>query len=128
MSKHIQDLIKARLDIGEYNVAQIIEAVTCPVNRHATRVEHNCSDQELYYHPEWLIEHFIKHGGAEAFAQKRKDFIAICDQIERCFFARICKLSPLHSHWLHCPIRSIGKHCLECKTVEKLLAEQTPST
>lgn len=57
----------------KYNDAQIWESFLCPVNRHCTRVEHNCDDWELFKHPEWLVEHYIKNGGAEAFAKHREE-------------------------------------------------------
>ena len=52
---------------------QVIEALTCPVNRHCTRVEHNCDDWTLFKNPNWLLEHFIAHGGAVAFAAHREE-------------------------------------------------------
>lgn len=61
-------------DIRHYSHAQIVDALTCPVNRHMTRVEHDCNDQDLYENPEWLLAHYVKHGGAKAFAKRRKEF------------------------------------------------------
>lgn len=60
-----------KFNMHKYNDDQIIEALTCPVNRHCTRVEHNCDDWELFKHPNWLIEHFIRCGGAVEFAKRR---------------------------------------------------------
>jgi hypothetical protein len=57
----------------KYNQDQIVEALNCPINRHCTRVEHCCDDWELHLHPEWLLEHFISHGGAVEFAKRRED-------------------------------------------------------
>lgn len=55
----------------KYNDDQIIDALTCPVNRHCTRVEHDCDDWTLYKHPDWLLEHYIRCGGAKEFAKRR---------------------------------------------------------
>ena len=57
----------------KYNQDQIVESLTCPVNRHCTRVAHNCDDWELFKHPDWLLEHFILNGGAKAFAKHRTE-------------------------------------------------------
>jgi len=62
-------------DLKGYNVAQIIDALLCPLNRHATRVEHECTDEDLYHHPDWLLEHYAKNGGAQKWAeQHRKEY------------------------------------------------------
>lgn len=58
---------------AKYNQDQIVMALTCPVNRHCSRVEHNCDDWELFRHPEWLLEHFITNGGAKEFAKRRQN-------------------------------------------------------
>jgi hypothetical protein len=60
-----------RFDQHRYTDDQIIDALTCPVNRHCTRVEHNCDDWELYKNPEWLLQHYIGCGGAAEFAKRR---------------------------------------------------------
>jgi hypothetical protein len=60
-------------DLKGYNVAQIIDALTNPLNRHTTRVEHCCSDDELYYHPDWLLKHYAENGGAEKWAKEHTD-------------------------------------------------------
>ena len=62
---------------------QIWEAFLCPVNRHCTRVEHSCDDWELFKHPEWLLEHFIRCGGAEEFAKRRTDKAYWVEQEEK---------------------------------------------
>ena len=59
----------------KYNYDQIVDALTCPVNRHMTRIEHSCNDQDLYEHPEWLVNHYVKHGGREAFALRREEYV-----------------------------------------------------
>lgn len=51
------------------NFRQAILALNDHLNRHATRVEHNCDDVILSQHPDWLIMHFVQNGGAFAFAQ-----------------------------------------------------------
>ena len=56
-----------------YKHAQVMEALSCPVNRDATRKERNCDDLVLFDHPEWLVEHYIKYGGAAAFARRREE-------------------------------------------------------
>lgn len=68
---------------GKYNLDQIVEAMNCPINRHCTRVEHNCDDWELHLHPEWLIEHFIRCGGATEFAKRRGNKQYWIDEMEK---------------------------------------------
>ena len=58
-------------DMHKYSDDQIKDAFTCPVNRHCTRVEHDCNDWDLYNHPEWLLDHYIRCGGAKEFAKRR---------------------------------------------------------
>lgn len=60
--------------LNEYNEKQRVDALTCPINRHGTRVENNCDDWELWRNPRLLIEHYIRHGGADAFARRRDEF------------------------------------------------------
>lgn len=50
---------------------QLVEALTCPVNRDAVRRKYNCDDIELFKHPEWLIKHYVENGGAREFAKRR---------------------------------------------------------
>jgi len=61
------------LNLIKNNWRQIVESLTCPLNRAMTMVEHGCNETELFAHPEWLINHYIEKGGAVAFAQRRKD-------------------------------------------------------
>jgi len=56
-------------DLKGWNLAQIVEALTSPLNRHATRVSKQCTDEDLHLHPEWLMEQFIKSGGAKDWAK-----------------------------------------------------------
>lgn len=53
------------IDIRDYNVGQIVDALTSPLNRHETRVKHSCSDEELYLHPDWLLQHYVDSGRAK---------------------------------------------------------------
>ncbi|MFA6446456.1 MAG: hypothetical protein WCW14_04390 [Candidatus Paceibacterota bacterium] len=70
------DTMKVKqFDTANYTRAQMLEALTCPINRHCTRVEHGCDDWELFKHPEWLMQHYIERGGAVAFAKRRSEFI-----------------------------------------------------
>jgi hypothetical protein len=62
-----------RFNHHKYTDDQIIDALTCPVNRHCTRVERNCNDWDLYLHPGWLLEHYIACGGATEFAKRREN-------------------------------------------------------
>ena len=55
------------------NIQQIIEACLCPTNRYATMVEHSCNEQDLFNHPDWLMEHYVKSGGAKRNAELRKE-------------------------------------------------------
>jgi hypothetical protein len=62
-------------DLQQYTKRQFVDALTCPINRHGTRVEHGCDDWALYEHPEWLMAHYFANGGPEAFAKRRDEFI-----------------------------------------------------
>ena len=66
--EEIFDFIESR------NGAQIMESFLCPVNRHATREEHGCSDEDFIVGSNYnkLIMHYLQNGGAKAFALKRK--------------------------------------------------------
>ena len=108
---------KPLFDATEYNIKQIIEALSCPINRHCTRIEHDCDDLELYQHPEWLIQHFIENGGAAVFATKREAFQKLCEHIEECHHAMECELCKLHSGWQRCPIRTAGDRCMKCPVI-----------
>ncbi len=110
---------KPKFDVFEYNTKQLIEILTCPVNRHATRVEHNCDDCGLYQHPEWLFDRFKNNGGAEAFAKKRLEFQRLCDELENCHFAGECQLSLIHNGWMHCPIKTKKDKCMRCALVKE---------
>ena len=52
-------------DQESYNILQMIDAITCPINRNGTREEHMCDDVELNKHPEWLLEHYDRSGGGD---------------------------------------------------------------
>ena len=73
---------KEVFDFAAFNKAQIADALTCPMNRHGTRVEHNCDDWGLHAHPQWLMEHYVAKGGAIEFAKRRKDFIRLVEELE----------------------------------------------
>ncbi len=55
----------------ENNWRQAVQAYTCPLNRAMTMVEHSCDEWGLFYHPDWLVMHYINNGGAKAFAIMR---------------------------------------------------------
>lgn len=63
-----------KFDLRRYTRAQIVDALTCPVNRHAVRTHYRWDDWELYRHPEVLLRWYIEHGGAKEFAKRRKEF------------------------------------------------------
>ena len=69
--REILDFLKTR--DGE----QIKEAFLCPINRDATRKQHDCNDDYFLkdHNYNLLIRHYIEKGGAEAFAGKRKEFL-----------------------------------------------------
>ena len=54
----------------------LIDPLTCPITRQGTRVEHDCDDWDLWRNPNLLLEHYIKNGGATAFARKREEFLS----------------------------------------------------
>ncbi len=66
-------VIKRVLNQGVYLTIQKVDAIGGESNRHGTRVEHNCDDRELARHPEWLMEHYIEHGGAKWAAEQFRD-------------------------------------------------------
>lgn len=37
-------------------------------------VEHSCDEHALHKHPDWLLDHYIKCGGAVYWATKRKEY------------------------------------------------------
>ena len=66
--KDIIDFIETR------NGRQITEAFLCPINRHATRLEYKCSDDDFLVDENHnrLIKHYLENGGAKAFALRRE--------------------------------------------------------
>ena len=106
-------------DLRLYKLEQIIEALTCPVNRHATREEHQCDDWHLHENPNLLIIHFIEKGGAEEFAKRRAEFLNFCELADKCEYQDSCDLCKMKSDYLKCPIR--GKQLpskLSCPVAE----------
>jgi len=62
-------------DLRGYTTLQIMTAMLCPLNRHATRCEHNCTDEDLFHNPQWLIQHFMSTNAPVKFAEEhRKEF------------------------------------------------------
>lgn len=63
--------------IESRNGRQILESFLCPVNRHCTRLEYKCSDEDFVVgnNHDFLIKHYALNGGAEAFAKKRERFL-----------------------------------------------------
>jgi hypothetical protein len=66
---HFVVIVKS-IDTGAYTQAQRADCALSLKNRHGTRVEHACDDRTLEEHPEWLIQHYIEHGGAVWAAEK----------------------------------------------------------
>jgi hypothetical protein len=54
---------------------QIVEAFSCPVNRHAVRAKYKWSDEDFLKEGNKgeLVKNFVENGGAVAFALKRKN-------------------------------------------------------
>ena len=100
-----------KFDFRRYELDQIIEALTCPTNRHATRVEHDCTDWDLHENPRLLIIHFIENGGAKEFSKRRGEFVSLCEFSESCRMAGNCELSLMKSDYEKCPLRKIGERC-----------------
>ncbi len=77
-------------DLKGYQFAQVLDAVTCPLNRSATMIEHGIDEWELYRRgPAPLITHYIENGGAVAFARRRAEFVRIKeipDEVELEFY------------------------------------------
>lgn len=55
------------------NISQMIEALTCPVNRHAVRVKYGWNDYDLFRNPNVLVMHYVENGGARRNAEIRKE-------------------------------------------------------
>ena len=107
--KHTHPLPVAPLDHEKYMSEQVRIALTCHINRHMTRLEHKCSDQDLFEHPEWLLDHFIANGGAEAFAKRRAEFQEqVCDMADDCGMSEGCQFLTIRRRWSHCPIRNMS--------------------
>ena len=98
-------------DLAAYTRDQLIDAMTCPLNRHATRVEHGCNDFDLHKHPEWLMEHYIRCGGAKAFEKRRGEYVRTCEFIDSCRYAENCKLTLTVSGYSNCPLRQMSDVC-----------------
>jgi hypothetical protein len=64
-----------KLNVRKYNHDQIVDALLCPLNRFATMVEHSCNEYDLHKHPEWLLEHYVRCGGAVYWASKREQYM-----------------------------------------------------
>jgi hypothetical protein len=47
---------------GYYHLSThvIVESLNNPKNRHETRVRHDCSDEELYLRPDWLVQNWME--------------------------------------------------------------------
>lgn len=58
-------VVKKSVDNHPYLLAQQVDAIMSWENRHGTREEHGCDDRALEQHPEWLVAHYIKYGGAK---------------------------------------------------------------
>ena len=69
-----RDQEKTPFNFSGYITAEMIDALTCPVNRHATMVEHSCDEHELHKNPGLLIMHYHDNGGADFFRKRRKEF------------------------------------------------------
>jgi hypothetical protein len=61
------------------NYKQVEQAFLDPLNRLGTMQEHKCDDYGLYLHPNWLVIHYIKFGGADAFALERERMLALAE-------------------------------------------------
>ena len=55
--------------INQYllNVTEIVEAIGNPRIRHLVRCEHNCDDNELHKHPDWLLNKWVSSGMSKEF-------------------------------------------------------------
>ncbi|HRY31246.1 MAG TPA: hypothetical protein P5328_02550 [Candidatus Paceibacterota bacterium] len=66
---------KIIFDLRQYIYDQLVDMFLSQLNRWATREAHGwCDDCELHRHPEWLVEHYLKHGGAEYWAKRREQY------------------------------------------------------
>ncbi len=74
-------------DEGAYYLLQILDALTCPLNRHATREERKCPDDELIRNPGWLVEHYEKYGGAAEWGTRHKDNFENGDEFTKKIYA-----------------------------------------
>jgi hypothetical protein len=97
---------KPEFDFRRYELKQIIEAINCPVNRHATREEHKCDDWYLHENPHLLVIHFVEKGGAVEFAKRRAEFLSLCELSDDCEFKEDCDLCKMKTDYLKCPVRN----------------------
>jgi len=72
-------MLKEIFDFKTYLRRQEQDALTSPLNRQATMRERSCNEEDLHEHPNWLMEHYIKFGGADAFSKRRPEFVRVID-------------------------------------------------
>lgn len=44
----------------DYKIKEIIAIILDETNRDLARTKHSCNDDELFFHPEWLLESFME--------------------------------------------------------------------
>lgn len=68
-------------NLAKYTLDQIKDALLCPVNRDMTRREHSCDDRALWEDGgKKLMDHYLKFGGAEAWAKKRAQYEFVVEE------------------------------------------------
>lgn len=109
--EYIMSNKEPKFDFRRYELNQIVEALTCPINRHETRVKHGFTDWDLHKNPKFLIVHFIEEGKAEEFSKRRSEFVSLCEFSESCRCGKDCDLSLMKSDYEKCPLRKMSEHC-----------------
>ena len=72
-----------KLNVHRYNDAQIIEALTHPINRYAVMKHYSVDEWWLHDHPDIVMEWWINHGGAVEFAKQREKYMEEQDELEK---------------------------------------------
>ena len=78
-----EEAVTKKLNLRKYTHDQMVDALLCPLNRFATTQEHSCNEYDLHKHPEWLLEHYVRCGGAKYWESKREQYMEEQDELEK---------------------------------------------
>ncbi|MEI6420373.1 MAG: hypothetical protein WCO30_01945 [bacterium] len=103
-----------RFDNLRHNKALVLDALTHPINRHATRVKYSWDDWDLFRHKDSLITHYTQNGGAVEFEKRWAEFTeTLCPHIEKCAIAENCDSKHRAHDHQHCVVQHLPclGHC-----------------